>query len=311
METSHRTIIRKIILARHQGFCMGVRRAIDTAERTARERAGRQRVTILNEIVHNEAVVDRFRREGVGQASSVDEVEDGALIISAHGIAPAVVAQALAKGLEVVDATCPLVSKIYDIIKKAIAEGYHIVHFGDPHHDETKGIVGHAPKRITVAANREELLALPDWVDRKLGLTVQTTAHVDLIRELEDAAQAKWPHIEVFNTVCNATTQRQAAIQELAPQVDMILVVGSQSSANSNRLTKISEAACGRGRLIASADDIEPDWFAPEQGVTRVGVSAGASTPQFLVDEVIERLVKLSDGKAEVVRPPTRGKSDE
>ncbi|HOP07435.1 MAG TPA: 4-hydroxy-3-methylbut-2-enyl diphosphate reductase [candidate division Zixibacteria bacterium] len=295
-------MIKKIYLARHQGFCMGVKRAIKIAEETADRLAGKENVTILNEIVHNEAVVEKFRQKGVGQVLNVDQVDRGTLIISAHGISPEIVHRAEAKGLTVVDATCPLVTRIYEIIEKAIGQGYYIIHFGEAHHDETAGVVGHAPDRITVVGNKEEMLALPDWKDRKLGLTVQTTAHVDLFNEIKAVALEKWPHIKVFNTVCNATTQRQSAIMELAPKVDIILVVGSRSSANSNRLTAISEAACGRGRLINSKDDIDPNWFEAAD-VNNVGVSAGASTPQFLVDAVIERLVEISNGRAEVIIP--------
>lgn len=295
-------MLKKIIVARHHGFCMGVERAIEIAEDTATKRGGQNNVTILNEIVHNEAVVEKFRRQGVGQALSVDDVADGILIISAHGISPDVVESAERKGLEVVDATCPLVSRIYRIISKAMARGLYIIHYGDPHHDETAGIVGHAPDRISVAASHEELLALPDWSDRQLGLTVQTTAHAVEFEEVEKLAKRKWPHIEVFNTICNATTRRQEAIMELAPQVEMILVVGSQTSANSKRLARISDDACGRGELIGSAKDIREEWFAEDSEIESVGVSAGASTPQFLVDDVIECLVRISGGQAEVIR---------
>jgi len=305
-------MIRKIILARHMGFCMGVKRAIAIASETADKRLPSEKVTILKEIVHNEAVVDSFRRRQVGQESSVDGVDEGTLIISAHGVAPAVVREAEHKGLTVVDATCPLVSRIYKTILEAIGEGFHIIHFGEPHHDETAGIVGHAPDRITVVATKDELLALPAWPERKLGLTVQTTAHAELFEEIQTAAREKWPGIELFNTICNATTQRQSAIAELAPSVDMILVVGSRSSANSKRLVQLSQAACGQGRLIGSSSDIDPVWFDGEDGVETIGISAGASTPRFLVEEVIECLVALSGGTAEVVRPPQRkGRSED
>jgi 4-hydroxy-3-methylbut-2-enyl diphosphate reductase len=294
-------MIKKIYIASHHGFCMGVKRAINIAEETSDSDTGR--VTILNEIVHNEAVVDKFNRQGVGQAFSVDDVTDGTLIISAHGVAPAVIRQAKAKGLKVIDATCPLVSRIYTIINKIVANGYQVIHYGDPNHDETHGIVGHAPDSITVVSSREELLALPDWRDRKLGLTVQTTAHMEHFGDVEKLATTKWPHIEIFNTICNATTKRQNAIMDLAPRVNMVLVVGSKSSANSRRLARISEAICGRGVLIASAADISEDWFSSDQQMESVGISAGASTPDFLVEEVIQQLVDISGGTAEVILP--------
>lgn len=294
-------MLKKIIIADHHGFCMGVKRAISTAEETARHETGK--VTILNEIVHNEAVVEKFNRQGVGQAFSLDDIDEGTLIISAHGVAPGVISEAKARGLKVVDATCPLVSRIYSIINKIVGNGYHVIHYGDPDHDETHGIVGHAPDHITVVSSREELLSLPEWHDRRLGLTVQTTAHLEHFAEVERLARDKWPHIEVFNTICNATTKRQTAVMDLAPNVNMVLVVGSQSSANSRRLARISEAICGRGILIGSAADIQERWFSEDHGVESVGISAGASTPDFLVEEVIQRLVEISGGTAEVVLP--------
>ena len=295
-------MLKEIIVARHQGFCMGVKRAIKIAEETGRNRETGERVTILNEIVHNEAVVERFRSEGVRPSLSVDDVPDGTLIISAHGVGPDVIEKAKAKGLKVVDATCPLVSRIYRIIERIIAGGGHIVHFGDPDHDETAGILGHAPARISLIANREELLALPDWPDRKLGLTVQTTAHVAVFDEIRTLALKKWPHIEVFETVCKATTHRQTAVLELTPAVDLVLVVGSRTSANSNRLVNISRDAGSRGYLIGSQEDIKVEWFKEDKNVDKVGVSAGASTPQFLIEEVIDRLVAISGGTAGVTR---------
>lgn len=299
-------MIKEIHIARHYGFCMGVKRAINIAEETAQ--TDQNKVTILNEIVHNEAVVDKFKEQGVDQAFKVGDVDKGTLIISAHGVSPDVIEEAEKSGLKVVDATCPLVTRIYDIVKKVVKNGYHIIHYGNPHHDETIGIVGHAPDSITVVGTIEELMALPEWKDRKLGLTVQTTSHINQFTEVEKIAQEKWPHLEVFNTICNATTKRQSAIMDLAPKVDMVLVVGSQSSANSRRLATISAAICGKGELINSAYDIKSEWFAEGSKVEKVGISAGASTPEFLVEEVIDKLVELSGGKAEVIKPEKKSR---
>ncbi len=299
-------MIKNIYIAKHHGFCMGVKRAIDIAEKTARKEKGR--VTILKEIVHNEAIVEKFKKEGVGQAKSVEDVSDGTLIISAHGISPEITKAATEKGLKIVDATCPLVEKIYKIIKEVVAKGYYVIHYGDHHHDETHGILGYAPDRITVAKNKEELLALPDWNDRKLGLTIQTTAHIDEIPEIERVVQEKWPHIEIFNTICMATTRRQSAIIEIAPKVDIILVVGSSTSANSRRLASIANSKCGNGILIGSVDDIDDNWFSEEKLIENVGVSAGASTPDFLVEEVIKKLLAISNYKAKVIHPENKKK---
>ena len=294
-------MIKKITIARSYGFCMGVKRAIKIADETAVKAQGR--VTILNEIVHNESVVEDFRRKGVGQEFSVGAVKGGTLIISAHGVAPAVKEEAEAAGLTVVDATCPLVMNIYKKIRKVVPQGYYIIHFGDRDHDETQGVVGHAPDRITVISSLDELDQYPEWKDRKLGLTVQTTIRIEDFEGFQEAARKKWPHIETFDTVCMATTKRQSAIRDMAPAVDMILVVGSQTSANSKRLALISQSLCGRGELISSAEDIRDDWFDGDgDRIERVGVSAGASTPEFLVQEVIDRLVRISGGRAKVIQ---------
>lgn len=294
-------MIKQIFLARHYGFCMGVKRAIKIAEETARSTS--EPVAILNEIVHNETVVGKFRDDGVGQVFKVTDAQQGTLIISAHGVAPHVIEEAQEQGLHVVDATCPLVTVIYDVVKEKIAQDYYIIHFGDCHHDETIGVVGHAPDRITVVGTEEELAQLPDWTDRKLCLTVQTTSSMEEFAEMRVMAREKWPHLEISDTICNATTQRQTAVRDLAPKVDMIIVVGSTTSANSKRLAELAQQLCGRGVLIGSALDIRADWFTEHPSIERIGISAGASTPDFLVEAVIQKLVKLSGGTAEVIQP--------
>jgi len=294
-------MLKKIYIAKYHGFCMGVKRAIQIVEETALQ--SDEPVTILNEIVHNEVVIEELRRKGVGQATSVDDVQSGTLIIPAHGVSPKIIEQARDKGLNIIDATCSLVIRIYDIIENIVKQGYYVIHIGDPNHDETRGIVGHAPDYITVVASKEELHGLPDWKGHKLGLTFQTTSYIGELDSVEKIAKMKWPQIEIFNTICNATSQRQSAVLELAKDVDLILVVGSTISANSKRLAKIAKSSCGKGFLINSADDIQIEWFMGDTAVEMVGISAGASTPQFLVEAVIERLLEISGGRAEIIRP--------
>lgn len=295
--------MEKIIIAQHYGFCMGVKRAIAIAEETAGSNGS---VTILNEIVHNEAIVEKFRREGVGQSFSLEDVKEGTLIISAHGASPEVFRKAEEKGLRVVDATCPLVIRIHKIVKKLAENGYHVLHLGDDKHDETIGIMGHAPDKVTVIPTLDALEALGP-IDGKLAMTSQTTARVSDFVEVERRAKEKYPQIEIFNTICNATNQRQAAIMDLAPKVDMMLVVGSESSANSKRLAQISKAICGIAYLINSPDDIRPGWFEySDKKIDVVGLSAGASTPDFLIDGAIAKLQEIGGGEVEVVYPEKR-----
>jgi len=300
-----RSSLKKIIIADYYGFCMGVRRAISISEEAA---AARGPVTIYKEIVHNEAIVEKFRAEGVGQTTDIDSVDDGTLIIPAHGASPDIMQKADKRGLQVINATCPLVIRIHKIIKKLAESGYRIIHFGDSAHDETIGIVGHAPRRVTVIADTSDLDRIPGETD-KIALTSQTTASVADFSDIEKAARKKFPHIEVFNTICNATEQRQAAVMKLAPEVDLMLVVGSKTSANSNRLYQISRSICGLAHMINSPADIRPEWFVNrDYRVATVGLTAGASTPDFLITGAIKRLQEIAGTAVEVV--PSEKKQD-
>lgn len=295
--------IKKIIQASHYGFCMGVKRAIKIAEETGNSKSGP--VNVLNEIVHNDIVVKKLSEDGVGSVSSVDKAMKGTVIISAHGQPHSTFVKAEKLGLKVVDATCPLVIRIHDIVQDLIKKDYDIIHFGDLKHDETKGVVGYAPEgRVRVIGDVNDLRNIELSRD-KVALTSQTTARVEDFEQISSEVKKIIPHIEVFNTICNATTQRQAAVMELAGKVDVIFVVGSSSSANSKRLRSISEQICGRAYLINTAKSLKPEWL---DGVTNVGLTAGASTPEYLVDEVIAYLRDLSDCQAEVIRTPKKHK---
>jgi 4-hydroxy-3-methylbut-2-enyl diphosphate reductase len=219
--------------------------------------------------------------------------------VSAHGAPPELYKEAREKSLRIVDATCPLVIRIHKTINKLIAQGYHIIHFGDRDHDETIGVVGQGPPgRVRVVRTIEDLQGL-DIHEGKYALTAQTTAGVADFERISREARKIIPGIEVFNTICDATSRRQAAIMDIASDVELMLIVGSSSSANSNRLRNISEELCGRAYLINSAADLDDNWL---EEVTTVGLSAGASTPDFLVEEVIRYLVEYSGGRAETIR---------
>lgn len=300
--------MKRIIVADYYGVCMGVKRAISMTEETSRQD---NNVTIFREIVHNEAIVEKFRSEGVGQAKSIESIKGGTVIIPAHGASPDIFKRAAAKNLNVVDATCPLVIRIHDIIAKLAGAGYQILHFGDSEHDETIGIVGHAPERVKVIANISDLDKI-ESVQNQVALTAQTTASIANFTEVEEVACRKFPQIEVFNTICNATSQRQAAITKLAPTVDVMLVVGSKSSANSNRLVQISKSFCSRAYLIDSAKEIVPKWFEDEhKQIDVVGLSAGASTPDFLIEGVIEKLNQFSLTPVELIYPEKKSNKNE
>lgn len=289
--------LKRIILARHYGFCMGVKRAIKIAEETGRTETGI--VNVINEIVHNDAVVKKLADGGVGVVYRVADAPGGTIIVSAHGAPPSIFEEADQKGLRVVDATCPLVIRIHETIHKLIGQGYQIIHFGDRDHDETIGVVGQGPAGMVHVVRAIEDLHDLEIKGTKYALTSQTTAGVADFKRISEEAKKIFSGIEIFNTICNATSRCQAAIMDMATDVEMMLVVGSSSSANSNRLRNISESICGKAYLINTADSLDDAWL---DGVEIIGLTAGASTPDFLVEQVIEHLVSFARGKAEVIR---------
>lgn len=290
-----------IRLARHYGFCMGVTRAIRIALRTGEDKTGP--VNVIHDIVHNDTVVKALAERKVGRVMSVAEAPGGTVIIPAHGAPPALFDEARGRGLEIVDATCPLVIKIQRIVRRLIDDGFQIIHFGDLHHDETRAVVGQAPEgRVVVVHDIRELQAIRN-ADRKMALTSQTTADAVEFARISREAARLFPGITVCDTICNATGQRQKAVLELAPEVDLMLIVGSHSSANSKRLRDISRTVCRAAYLINSAGEIDPAWL---DDVVSVGVTAGASTPDVLAEEVVDWLVAYSGGSAEVIRPDRR-----
>lgn len=277
---------------------MGVTRAIRIALRTGDESVGP--VNVIHDIVHNDTVVKTLADRNVGSVSSVADAPGGTIIVPAHGAPPALFAEARRRGLEIVDATCPLVIKIQRIVRRLIDDGYQIIHFGDLYHDETRAVVGQAPEgRVVVICDLDGLRAVPK-TDRRMALTSQTTADaVEFARVSREAARL-FPDLTVCDTICNATGQRQKAVLDLAPEVDLMLIVGSHSSANSKRLRDISRAVCRRAFLINSAREIDPAWL---DDVVSVGVTAGASTPDVLAEEVVSWLAAYSGGTATVIRP--------
>jgi 4-hydroxy-3-methylbut-2-enyl diphosphate reductase len=279
----------RILLANPRGFCAGVNMAIDCLDECIK--AFGTGIYVYHEIVHNKYVVDRFTAQGVTFVEDLDEVPRGALLLySAHGVSPAVREHARRRDLRTIDATCPLVTKVHLEAIKYARGGYHIVLIGHEGHDEVIGTMGEAPESIT-------LVESPDHVDRltfpagaKLAYLTQTTLSVEeataVIRRLEE----RFPQIEhpPKEDICYATTNRQHAVRELINQADLLLVLGSQNSSNSRRLMEIGHAAGKAAHLIDGRHELQPEWFA---GVETVMVTAGASAPEVVVQEVIDHLV--------------------
>jgi 4-hydroxy-3-methylbut-2-enyl diphosphate reductase len=280
--------ITEILLAGPRGFCAGVERAIDIVELALS--VCRPPVYVRREIVHNRHVVESLRGKGAIFVDELDEVPDDATVIfSAHGISPAVREEALRRGLRVIDATCPLVTKVHLEAVRYAREGFTIVLIGHQDHDEVIGTLGEAPERIVVIDSVGEVDTLEVQNPDKIAYLTQTTLSVDDTRDVIEALRRKFPRIvgPSRDDICYATQNRQAAVKRLAGDVDVLLVIGAANSSNANRLVEVSRMAGTRAHLINDVNDIKPEWLA---GAARVGITAGASTPEVLVSDAVERL---------------------
>jgi 4-hydroxy-3-methylbut-2-en-1-yl diphosphate reductase len=280
--------ISEILLAGPRGFCAGVERAIDIVELALS--VWPHPVYVRREIVHNRLVVETLRQKGAMFVEDLDEVPDDATVIfSAHGISPAVREEARRRGLRVIDATCPLVTKVHLEAIRYAREGYSIVLIGHEDHDEVIGTLGEAPERIMVVDSVEEVerLVLPD--PDKVAYLTQTTLSVDDTRDVIEALRRKFPKIvgPSRDDICYATQNRQTAVKRLVDDVDVLLVIGAANSSNAKRLVEVARTAGTQAHLIDDVRDIQPEWLA---GVARVGITAGASTPEILVSQAVETL---------------------
>ncbi|MDG2050620.1 MAG: 4-hydroxy-3-methylbut-2-enyl diphosphate reductase [Myxococcota bacterium] len=291
----------KIILASPRGFCAGVDRAIEIVER-ALSRSD-QPVYVRHEIVHNRHVVEGLREKGAIFIDDPEEApEKSELIYSAHGVSPEIRQRATDQKLRTIDATCPLVTKVHNEVQRMSREGLEIIMIGHAGHVEVEGTMGQAPGQMHLVQSIDDVPRLQIADPTRLGCVTQTTLSVDDTREIMDALRQKFPQIVLprRDDICYATQNRQDAVKQLAEKAQLVLVVGAPESSNSNRLVEVASRMNVSSHLITSAIDIEPEWL---KNVTCVGVTAGASTPEFLVDQVIERLVGLSKG-AEVSSLP-------
>src|SRR3954469_11809384 len=288
----------EILLANPRGFCAGVERAIEIVER-ALELHGAP-IYVRHEIVHNKFVVDRLRAKGAVFVEDLDEVPAGGTVIfSAHGVAKTVQAEADRRGLKVFDATCPLVSKVHVEVTKMLREGYEIVMIGHHGHPEAEGTMGQSPAGMHLVETLDDVAALKVASADKLAYVTQTTLSVDDAKTMVAALKRRFPEIRgpKKDDICYATQNRQDAVKFMAPQCDVVIVVGSPNSSNSNRLREVAEHIGAQAYMVDSAADLKPEWIA---GKTRIGVTAGASAPESLVNELIARLKALG---AQSVRP--------
>ena len=287
----------EVLLANPRGFCAGVERAIEIVER-ALELQGAP-IYVRHEIVHNKYVVEDLRAKGAVFVEELDEVPPVATVIfSAHGVSREVRAAAERRGLKVFDATCPLVTKVHVEVSKMLREGYEIVMIGHRGHPEAEGTMGQAARGMQLVETLEDVAGLRP-TSSKLSYVTQTTLSVDDAAAIIGALKARFPHIvgPKKDDICYATQNRQDAVKFMAPQCEVVIVVGSPNSSNSNRLREVSENMGVPAYLVDSAADLRAEWIA---GKRRIGITAGASAPEVLVSELVARLKALG---AQSVRP--------
>ena len=280
-----------VLLANPRGFCAGVERAIEIVER-ALEICGAP-IYVRHEIVHNNYVVEDLRAKGAVFVEGLEEVPSGATVIfSAHGVSKAVRAEADRRGLKVFDATCPLVTKVHVEVARMLREGCEIVMIGHRGHPEAEGTMGQAAQGMHLVESVEDVARLAVKDLRKLAYVTQTTLSVDDASRIVEALKARYPAIRgpKKDDICYATQNRQDAVKFMAPQCDVVIVVGSPNSSNSNRLREVARNMGADAYMVDNAADLNPEWVA---GRRRVGVTAGASAPEVLVNHVIQRLMEL------------------
>ncbi|MFP6759516.1 MAG: 4-hydroxy-3-methylbut-2-enyl diphosphate reductase [Alphaproteobacteria bacterium] len=289
----------RVILAQPRGFCAGVERAIDIVERSL-ELYGPP-VYVRHEIVHNQRVVDDLRGKGAVFVEDLDDVPEGAVtVFSAHGVSQKVQDEADSRSLPVIDATCPLVAKVHQEAQRYAAQGCEIILIGHKGHPEVEGTSGRVPGGVLLVSTIDDVADLEVGNPKKLAYVTQTTLSVDDTRDVIEALRDRFPEIAgpSLRDICYATQNRQTAVRELAAVVDVLLVVGAQNSSNSNRLREIGKEMSVPSYLIADSSAIDESWFV---GAATIGITAGASAPEQLVSEVIDRLRGIDDVEVEAL----------
>ena len=289
----------KIILAQPRGFCAGVTRAIETVERALKKFG--PPIYVRHEIVHNKFVVDSLKDKGVIFVDEVDQVPEGSLVIfSAHGVSDKVEEDATAKNLEIIDATCPLVSKVHREAKKYEEEDYEIILIGHKGHPEVEGTSGRVKKSVELVTNEDDARNIKISDNAKLAYVTQTTLSVDDTKSIVDILEDRFPNMKkglATKDICYATQNRQDAVRELSKEVDMILVIGSKNSSNSNRLCDLAIECNVESYLINDEAQIENKWLL---GKKNIGITAGASAPEILVERVVAKIKEISRDDVQV-----------
>ncbi|MGJ7484004.1 4-hydroxy-3-methylbut-2-enyl diphosphate reductase [Variovorax sp. LT2P21] len=300
---------KEILLAEPRGFCAGVDRAIEIVERAIAKFGAP--IYVRHEIVHNTYVVNELKAKGAIFIEDLADVPPGStLVFSAHGVSKAIEAEAHARGFDVFDATCPLVTKVHVEVAKLAKEGYEFIMIGHKGHPEVEGTMGQLSSGIHLVEDVADVATVQPGQTDKLAVVTQTTLSVDDAAEIAAAVRARFPKVREpkQQDICYATQNRQDAVKIMSPQVDIVIVVGSPTSSNSNRLRELAQRLGTESYMVDSADELKPEWF---EGKTRVGLTAGASAPEVLVREVIDRVkalgavsVRKMDGIEETLKFP-------
>jgi 4-hydroxy-3-methylbut-2-enyl diphosphate reductase len=283
-------VVLRIEKAVEIGFCFGVRRAIDIIEKVARERGG---VETLGAVVHNQQVLRRLAEMSVRLAQGIDDIRGDTVAIGAHGVSPQVEDELRSRHINIIDTTCPFVHRAQLSAQRLAKSGFFVIIYGDANHTEVRGVLGWANGR-GVAAMDESIVTAFDRLPRRLGILSQTTQiparFTEFVKKLIDAALIKDAELRVIDTICHDIRERQSDALRLANQVDLMLVIGGHNSANTNRLAELCSKAT-KTYLVETAEEIQPSWF---QGQSHVGVTAGASTAEETINEVVTRLKALA-----------------
>lgn len=279
----------EIVLAKRAGFCFGVKRATQLAFEAA-DKGGT--TFTLGPIIHSPQVVQRLKEMGVEVREDLEGVSEGTVIIRSHGVTAAELEEAVRKELTVVDATCPFVKKAQENVRTLSDAGYDVVVVGESHHPEVQGIVSYAKGKVYVVASGTEAASLPSM--SRIGIVAQTTQAFETLQQVVDVCLRKGGEIRVYNTICDATTVRQDEARELASRVDSMVVIGGFNSANTRRLAELCAEIQPRTHHIETEEELDPVWF---DNCKTVGVTAGASTPKWLIDRVVERLKEVAEDK--------------
>ncbi len=291
----------EVVKVSPRGYCYGVVDAMQIARTAAKDATLPRPIYIIGLIVHNRFAVNELTQLGIitldgpDRASILEQVQAGTVIFTAHGVSPEVQARAGARGLHCIDATCPDVTKTHDLVKRLVADGYHVIYIGKKGHPEPEGVIGEAPGFVHLIETEADLttLQLSEEQTRKLALSTQTTLSQWDTHKLSEAVRARWPQVVIHNDICMATQQRQEAVAAQARGADLTIVVGDPRSNNTNRLVQVSEEIAGTPAVrIERLEDLQPEWLI---GKKRIAVTAGASTPSQITREVIRYVEQFGE----------------